>query len=233
MAETMTDTVTAETNRARVRRLLIAPLNEAGFRRNPLWIDQVDDDGNVVKTGEDRHREFLDRVCDYLGYMSDDGLRCLCEMLLFNGGEAGPVRKGRRAPRDVWPMAAVIFEFANALEPCPLDRWPGMKSWFGSRAGPRALAADQAVEVFDFILRHKRPPFRDQDMRTVRTEAFERRRHQELLDERHERGVLTADEALERDRYRARLARIEALIAEFRGEDEAPMFRHVAVEGRP
>ncbi|MDJ0631087.1 MAG: hypothetical protein QNJ44_22710 [Rhodobacter sp.] len=220
----MSDSDRTETKRDRVRRLLITPLLEYGMRR-PSWLQpKRNADGEVEKTLEDVYRDYLNRLADNLGYMTDDGLDRLRQSLVFNGEPPPPSTRrnpGRRY-RDEFPSFVAVFDLANAFEECPLHQWPGLRSWFGSVAGPKALQLDTAVETYDFILALKRPPFRESDRRAISEDAARRRAFLAGL----EKGFVTPADENRRTRYVHRLAKVKALIQEFQGQDDAGEFHH-------
>jgi len=101
----MTDeqTMTAETKRDRVRRLLIAPLTEWGFRKP----------GDVR---EEKHAKFLTNLADSMAYMTDAQLEQLRDFLKTRG--EGKDRRG-------WPRMATIVPFAEQVAPRPLETEAG------------------------------------------------------------------------------------------------------------
>lgn len=226
-----------ETKRGRVRRLLLDPLIADGMRCPSWFVVKRDGDGEIVKTVDQLYRAYLDRLADALAYMSDEGLKRLREALYFNAEPAPPPQRrtaGRRYS-DEWPSFVAVFDLANGFEPCPLSLWPGLRGWFATQAGPRALASDIAVETYDFILANKRPPIHDRERAAIANAAWARRRHLAGL----ETGLVLPADAMKRDRYLYRLEKVTALIAGFRAgapdtrdtpdttaDNPEPEFRH-------
>ena len=174
MSSEIQDT-TKENNRDRVRRLLIHPLTEDGFRRSQ-------------KVPEDKFRDLLNGLADALAYMSDDGLRALYRMMRS---------KGQERDRDIWPKRAQFFAVAELIEPCPLEKIPGMISWFASEAGEQAIKADTILETFEFIEAHKRPPFAENNQAMIGSKAAKRRSDLSAAQARIDRGrALAGDKAM-------------------------------------
>lgn len=141
----------SETKRDRVRRLLLTPLEEIGFR----WKRGTD---------PDKAQNRLDRLADELAYLSDRDLVRLFECMRT---------KGQGATRNFWPDHATFIAFAQDAEGRPLSEMPGLASWFGSRAGRDALEGDRLVAEFRFWRKHHCPPVKDHHHRVVETEASE------------------------------------------------------------
>ncbi|MEQ8292500.1 MAG: hypothetical protein RIA08_09860 [Roseovarius sp.] len=146
---TGSETMTAESKRARVRRLLIEPLIADGFRKRQ-------------KDGDEAHQHFLDRLADSVAYMSDDGLRGLRRCLST---------KGEGSARHFWPCFATIIGHAEAFEKRPLAELPELLRWFASKAGPAALEAGRHVEEYEFWKKFKRPPTHPEDQHKVAEKA--------------------------------------------------------------
>lgn len=179
----------AETKRAKVRRLLFEPL---GFR----FRREVDEAGR---------RHFLDGLADELGYMAEDRLKALAEMLRSHG---------QGSDRNIWPDRATFIGFAEVVQPRPLEELPALLSWFGSVEGPRAQAAGELVETWDYIRRRKAPPFTDQARKLVSEAAREANRRLVIIAERRAAGLGIAADHLEWERwYLARRADCEAIVA--------------------
>lgn len=207
----------AETKRDRVRRIVFNPLDEEGIRPNPKVTEIRGEDGKVTETREERHRRFLDALADSIAHMGDESLAALREAIKFNTlGDGKPTGK-RRGWRGCWPSRIDVLDWANAIEKFPMDKVPGLKGWFASVEGPRALENDIAVETFEWIRDHKRPPYRDRDIKTIQHRAAERRREVTRCRERLQRGPdASAENQL--SRYNYRLDTVRKLIREFRGD---------------
>lgn len=139
-------TAEVETARARVRRLLIHPLEQAGMRRKRT-------------TPPERHQAFLDRLADDLAYLPDTGLARLRVWAEANG---------EGADRSFWPPFVAFAGLAQAIAPRPVEDMPELASWFTSRAGPEAAAVPgRLVAEFRFIQSHRRPPIKDAERRRI------------------------------------------------------------------
>lgn len=204
-----------ESKRGRVRRLLVEPLEADGMRISSKLKPKIVD-GETVMTVEERHKEWIAKLCDMLAYMTDAGLEQLQESLRFNAA-ARPLKKGqKRSFKDEWPGTVPIFDLANAFEACPLEQWPGLCSWFASVEGPRALDLDCEVETYDFVMRHKRPPYLPRDRQGISAEAADRRRRLTILEER---GLYLADDEMFKTRFEFKRAKVRKLISDLRGDD--------------
>lgn len=184
---------TDETKRDRVRRLLIDPLTEAGFRFPKA-------------TGEDEAKRALTRLADGLAYLGDDALTVLKATLLT---------KGEGSARCFWPTYVTIVGLAEAYQPRPLEEVPELLRWFASAAGRDAMAAGRLVAEFQFWEAKKRPPVTPRDRELVTVRAREHRERRELVLDRRRRDIpLRADEVAWIDWYERTFARVEALVGE-------------------
>lgn len=166
MVQAIAEKEQSETKRDRVRRLLLDRLKERGFRmRRAQASDEVD---------------FLNRVADAVSYMSDHGLRVLCDSLLT---------KGEGASKCFWPSYATIVGLAEAFEPLPVEHAPNLASWFQSKAGMDAVANDRLVAEFLFFQNRKRPPVSDQERRTIASRAREWADKAARIQDRINRGL--------------------------------------------
>ena len=178
----------AETGRDRVRRLLLAPM---GFR-HPKGVDEAEG------------RKRLDNLADELGYMTDASLAALAEMVQFHG---------QGSARNWWPDRATFIGLAEVVQPRPIAALPALRSWFGSVEGPRAQAAGELVETYEYIARRKLPPATSQARQLVAEQARENARRLLILGERRAAGlgVMEGDVKWERW-YLARRAECEAIV---------------------
>ncbi|WP_370045502.1 MULTISPECIES: hypothetical protein [Salipiger] len=190
----MTDeqTTKTETKRDRVRRILIHPLTEWGFRKP----------GNVT---EEKHGKFLVDLADGLAYLSDEQLERLREFLKTKG--EGKDRRG-------WPRMATITPLAEAVAPRPLEEVPAIASWFGSARGPKALEEGTLVAEFQFLTALKRPPLHDGDWRRIRERAAEHDSNKRVREDRVRRGVADHDDRQWLAWYAKLEARAMALLPE-------------------
>lgn len=186
-----------ETKRDRVRRLVIAPMQEAGFRFRH-------------GTDAEKAQAALDRMADALGYMSDAGLEDLRACLMT---------KGEGAQRCFWPAHATVLGFAEMRERRPLEEVPELLRWFRSEAGPKAAAAGRLVAEYLFWKDRKHPPVSPQARKYVSDRAHEMARRLQILAEREASGRLVdAEELAFRDWYNRLEARVTALLP---GQDAA------------
>ncbi len=148
----MTDDQNTETKRDRVRRLLLTPMADLGFRF-PKGV-----------SAEEGQRK-LDRIADDLAYMADDRLQ---ERML-------PTlrTKGQGSARNFWPDHATFIAYAQMAQFRPLAELPGIASWFGSVAGQQALDGGRLVAEFRFWLEKNRPPHSDIEKRRVAAQGAE------------------------------------------------------------
>jgi len=179
-----------ESKRGRVRRLLVTPLHEAGFRRAR---------GVTVEKQEAE----LASLCDHLAYLSDDGLRALRDLLL---------PKGQGKDHDIWPSKAMVIGHAEAIEPRPIEELEGLLRWFRSRAGPQARAEGTLVESYRYFQRYKVPPSRVGLM--IRREAEANRDKLRLVEDRMAREVASPSELGWRRVYLAERDRVSRLVDE-------------------
>lgn len=182
-----------ESRRDRVRRLLFRPL---GFRR-PATVTA------------DEHAVQLDGLADELGYMSDDRLDVLRQMLQS---------KGQGKDRNVWPDRATVRGFAEVVQPRPLSELPGLVRWFRSVEGPRAIADGTLVETWAYFERNKTPPVSAGARARVIEEAAANKRRLQVIEEKVAAGFSVQTGEIEwADWYRKRRASCEAAVAEMRG----------------
>ncbi|HBS98605.1 MAG TPA: hypothetical protein DEB47_01795 [Citreicella sp.] len=188
----MTEGETNETKRDRVRRLLIHPLVEHGFRKP----------GNVKA---DQHEAFMVKLADALAYMSDPQLGALRDMLRYRGEGKG---------RDAWPTMATIAALAETVAPRPVEEHPTIVSWFRSARGPQALAEGVLLAEFLFLEKRKRPPLNDSERRVIRERAQDMRRELELRRDRQRRDMLREGDADWLRNYAGLERRVKALLPE-------------------
>ena len=160
------DQTQTETKRDRVRRLLIQPLADRGFRFK-------------AGTPAERQRELLDQLADDMAYLSDESLQVLEQCMRA---------KGEGTSRCFWPSLATFDGFAQAREPRPLGELPAVLRWFASAAGRAALDGDRLVAEYLFWQRHRRPPVRQLEQQAVAEEAARINRQAEAIRDRRDRG---------------------------------------------
>jgi hypothetical protein len=189
----MTEAEKAESKRGRVRRLLIDPLTEEGFR----FPHRSDPEAN---------KKFLNRLADGMAYLSDRGLAVL---------RASLRTKGEGSSRCFWPSYITIDALAEHIEHRPLEQIPGLLSWFTSKAGAEAIAADRLVSEFKFWTDNKRPPMSDHEKRFVADRASQWNQRARSTRDRINRGMQPLyDYGDWLEGYDARRTYIEGLIAQ-------------------
>lgn len=153
-----------ETNRDRVRRLLLAPL---GFRFK-------------AGTDADEGRKTLDRIADDVAYLDDGELAAL----------RGVVQtKGEGTSKVFWPSVATFRGWAEAVRPRPLAELPALVSWFGSVEGPRARENGTLVALWGWFEAKKVPPYKPEMRAAVAQRAAEYDRRLTIIADRRARGV--------------------------------------------
>ncbi|APZ53731.1 hypothetical protein [Salipiger abyssi] len=181
-----------ETKRDRVRRLLIRPLTDWGFRKP----------GNMR---QERFDKFLTDLADDLSYMRDDKLEELRAALKFRG--EGKDRRG-------WPAMATIAPLAEAAQRRPLEELPELVRWFRSAAGAEALAENRLVAEFRFWEWYKRPPLTEADRRAVRDKARSIDSDYRSKADRERRGVASEDDRQWLAWHRRTEVRVMALVSQ-------------------
>ncbi|MHA7870636.1 MAG: hypothetical protein ACX93U_24475 [Salipiger thiooxidans] len=190
----MTDeqTTKTETKRDRVRRLLIDPLTEHGFRK-------------LSTVSAERHAKFLTDLADELSHMHDDNLESLRAALRYRG--EGKDRRG-------WPCMATIMPLAEAAQPRPLEEVPALARWFRSAAGVEAYREKRLLAEFRFWEQFKKPPLKDGEKRMVREKARELDSEYRVRTDRERRGVASDDDLQWLAWHRKEEARAMALLPE-------------------
>lgn len=161
------DTDQTESKRDRVRRLLLDPLADHGFR----FKRGVTDDDAKSK---------LAQIADDLAYMSDAGLKAMFQSMRL---------KGEGSSRDFWPSRAAFLGLAEALEKSPLEEAPALLRWFASVEGPKALQAKTHLAQYLFWSKNKRPPVSVHDWRSVREHADQMADRAMRVQDKLDRGV--------------------------------------------
>jgi len=156
-----------EAKRARVRRLLIEPLQAAGLCYPKKVSDEV-------------QRKRLAALADDLTYMSDAGLKALQQSMLT---------KGEGSAKKFWPERITFIGWAEAYEKRPLGQVPAVLGWFKSRAGRDALREGRLVAEYEFWRDRKRPPVSDRERTSIRDRADEINSQVARHEDRMERQV--------------------------------------------
>jgi hypothetical protein len=181
------------TGRAKVRALLIEPLEAEGLKRP----------GGKANTPA-THAAFLDRLQDRLAYLNEEQLAVLRSIIL---------RMADGPQFDRWPSYATILNNAHRLVPPP-DA-PIVTSWLGSVEGPRAEAGGFLVELYQWLVKHGRPPL-SWDMGQIRDRARDNAQRLARIRERIEAGREPAqsDDAAWLAYYERQLATCRAVVVE-------------------
>jgi hypothetical protein len=139
-----------ESREARVRRLLVAPLEEEGMRR-------------PRSRSAEAHQDWIARIARRVAYLSDAHLALLREVV---------GRNGQGKDRAEWPAELSILAWAHALEPPPDEDSRLVSSYLASAAGLRAWGEGPAVAVAlrSFLRKWGRPPA-DGDWSGIRKDA--------------------------------------------------------------
>jgi hypothetical protein len=161
--------------RARVRALLIDPLEDGGMVR-------------PARVTVDAHKAFLAKVADEIGYLSDLGLTALADFLIRMAGE-----------KQVWPALNVIKNQAWSLEPRPAHLSAVVTSVLMSRLGEEALRDGWHAELL-LDMRKMRPvPKGDFVKGQLLQRAKDNQKNMRVIDDRAARGVARDGD----DRWRA------------------------------
>jgi hypothetical protein len=178
--------------RARVRRVLVAPLVGDGLERQP-------------KVSVTEHAAFLEKLVDRLSYLDEAALRVVAECTLR-------LADGPRHNR--WPSFATIWGVAQRVcrQPEPDEARHIMTTWLRSIEGPIAQAGGYLVELHGWLRKHGIPP-RDYDMRQIRAGADENARTLARLQARIDRGEAAPSDVDWVTGYLRSRAYCEALVA--------------------
>lgn len=178
-----------------VRRILIDRLEAAGLAR-----------GRGVTAAQ--HEALMLRLVEVLAYMAPDNLATLAECVLDN------------ATGGRWPSELLIRQWAEGLQARPPEQARIVTSWLASVEGPRADAEGWLVELYRFLVRHRRPPTA-YDRTLLQAEAREVARRREIVEGRIERGSAGDDDLLWHRAWMADRALARALVADGAARREA------------
>lgn len=170
----MTETDSApdhEPGRARVRRVLIEPLEEAGMVR-PQTMKAED------------YQAFRGRLQDKLAYLSEEALAGL-RALVTHGA--------RGKHKDQWPKEVTITSIAYRLHPPPPRACDYAVSVLRSAMGRTARSMGYQVELLDIARRWGPPPGRYQ-LDQLQAQSQDNRAKVRIIEGRIGRGVATSDE---------------------------------------
>ena len=152
------------TGRARVRAMLIDPLEAGGMRK-------------LRNVSADDHKQSLAKLADKVGYLSDRGLAALRDYAIKMGGDG-----------QVWPRLNVLLQAAWAIEPMPVQKSPFAQSLLQSRLGVEARDGGWHVELYSDALR-MRPPPNDYGKRVLADRAAANAHRAAVIGEQVQRGV--------------------------------------------
>lgn len=180
-----------ETDRERVRRIMLDPLVGAGMRKQKR-----------MSAGD--HEAMLDRLERRLGYLSDACLEALADTVR---------RNAVGADRNVWPAEVSVMNWAAALEPPPDRDSKLVTTYLASAAGRRAWeeGPEVAVALRRHLKREGRPPHA-YDWKLIRERAAEWAgwaRHAEQLEAE---GGLAGDQATRLGDWRRTVERVRGLV---------------------
>jgi len=122
--------------RERVKTHLIDPLVQKGMQRKQGWT-------------VDHEVAFLDRLQNYLAYMTADNLKGLAETV---------ERMAAGKQKDRWPKELTIRNCARNLQSPPMGMSRLVRSYIQSGAGVAARDGGYLVELFDYLKKWGAPP---------------------------------------------------------------------------
>jgi hypothetical protein len=158
--ETTEATAVQQPGKEAVRARLIDQLQAAGIKR-------------ARGTTAEQAANDLAKLEARLAYMSAASLDALCEV----------VERNADGPRgDRWPAALLIYRWARKIEPPPVAQSRLVVSYMRSQAGKDALAADQALELVNFLKGYGRPPVGPYFAAQIAESAEQRRRRVSQLE---------------------------------------------------
>lgn len=183
---------TKESNRARVRRLLLAPL---GFR-------------SPKGTSAEAEREMLDAVADELAYLADEDLAVLVRVLAPHG--AGTAK-------CFWPDRATFTGFAHMVRARPLIEDPKLLRWWASVEGQRMVQAGTLVETYQYFEDRRAPPVKPGAMAIIAEQARKNAHRLTVAEEKERLGIaLPAEDLAWRQWYLGRRDYLTALVDQAR-----------------
>jgi len=185
MTDTDTD-VTQEADdqisRARVREVLINPLQAAGLRRPK----------GLTERG---HADSLTHLVGQLDHMTADNLRTLADVVMDHAALPG-------AAQGFWPTEVMIKAWAQGLQPRPFRLHRVVVSWLACIEGPKAEAGGWLVPLFRFLRSKHRPPLAG-DWHEIRAEADADSRRLSMIADRRARGAMTDEDRQWMAQYQA------------------------------
>ncbi|SLN36733.1 hypothetical protein AQS8620_01314 [Aquimixticola soesokkakensis] len=147
-----------KTGKAAVREHLIDRLDEAGFVRRK-------------GVSAEMHEKFKARLAEVLGYLDVENIKTLAEVMIEQCGDA------------IWPAEVTFRTNARALQEMPAEEARIVSSWLASIEGPQAEVGGYLVELYRWLVQHRRPPLA-MDMRQLKLAAEQNNRHRTIINER-------------------------------------------------
>lgn len=178
-----------ESGRARVKRVLIVPLEAGGMGRK-RGVSAAD------------HEKTLEKIADRLSYMTEDGLKGLAMYLIRMAGE-----------KNVWPQLNIVLRAAWSMEAPPPRDNDFLLSLMRSRAGEAALVGGYALQLYAAARKLGPPPSKYEVLR-LREKAQWDRDRKRVIEDRIKRGIVTEEERGWLDGYLRMSDEAEALIRE-------------------
>ncbi|WP_226550836.1 hypothetical protein [Celeribacter naphthalenivorans] len=178
-----------ESGRARVKRVLISPLEAGGMGRK-RGVSAAD------------HEKTLEKIADRLSYMTEDGLKGLAMYLIRMAGE-----------KNAWPQLNIVLRAAWSMEAPPPRDNDFLLSLMRSRAGEAALTGGYALQLYAAARKLGPPPSKYEVLR-LREKAQGDRDRKRLIEDRIKRGIVTEAERGWLEGYLRMSDEAEALIRE-------------------
>ena len=161
-----------ETNRNRVRRILICPLQATGMRFHK-------------RVSQDDTAQRLDNLCDALAFASDKTLDAVRSWAACHG---------EGSQRCFFPEQISFVTVAELYQPRRLEEVPAVASWFRSRAGVEAKHEKRLVAEFVFFECKKRPPMTDRERKAIIDRAVEWNSKLDRIVDRSQRNLAPVEE---------------------------------------
>lgn len=178
---------------------------EARERVQDYLIDRCEVAGMVRPRGMsvERHQSILKGFRKRFAYMDQENLITLAELI---------VEQGQGKAKNVWPCEATVVALANAIQRCPPEEHRLIASWFASVEGPKARERGCEVELFDYLVKHRRPPLGAYADRQINEQAQDNGRMVSAIRGRIDRGVASADDRAWLNHYLSQRDRVRAII---------------------
>jgi hypothetical protein len=175
--------------KARVMRVLITPLVDAGMTRH----------GRMTVEQE---QAMIERLVARLAYMSEGSLEALAEVV-------GSHARGRS--RNAWPAELSICNWARRIEEPPATVSRLVRSMLQSASGDAAEAGGYLVELFRYLRKHGRPPTETYCYDLIRSQAEDNQRRRARIRADLERGAVRSSDQVWLQHYLADRERVLAI----------------------